>query len=203
MKYLNTTAVLDSVQSMIHDDSQETRDRMLVWLNRVLEMITNERDWKVLEKETTLTPTDGAITLPDDYGNVVCIKPTSGSSWFLNDSHRLSQSEVVGTSSNDGVPFGFVETVDEIQLYPSDTAEDVVLRYVPDTTVLEDDETDTIYPQKFVPLLTRSILTWFYEFDMDERLAAGFKLDADELSRLKIWDNGKKAKPNHSKYMRY
>lgn len=201
MKYLNTTAVLDSVQSMIHDDSEETRQRMLFWLNRVLEMLTNERDWKCLEKEVTLTPTDGAITLPSDYGNVVCIKPSSGNTWFLDDGNRLSQEQAVGAYSNDS-PYGFVENTSTIQLYPTDSSSEVVMRYVPDTDILSDSSSDTIYPQKFVPLLMRSLLTWYYEFDMDERLSFGFQFDKDELSRLKTWDNSKKAKPAHSKYMR-
>jgi len=197
---LNTGKILDDALSTIQENSAAVRSKMLKWLNVSIQRLVAERDWIALQKtKEGVTISDNKAPLPDDCAAILTI---TGESFFLTrQRHHLTDEEAnsIG-ASDDNFPAGFVVTPDSIVFVPGATGS-VDLKYLADVPVYGDGE-DTIFPPQFAPILMRSCLDFYYEYDMDERQGQSYSLDRAEMYRLKSWDNRLKPKPKPGKYLR-
>jgi hypothetical protein len=197
---LTTAGVLNQVLTRIQDNSEEMRARLLAWFNVVGQMLYLERDWMCLEKvQRGIAIATNAIPKPTDYGRFVYAKHTT---FFLQENDRLSDQEIADTeeeteATTSTVATGFHEDADSIFFLPG-AAGTADLKYQREIPAYVDDDTETVWPDYFLPLYERSLLDAYYEFDRDNRLAVSVQLDAGELLRLKEWENRQKPKPKLS-----
>ena len=197
---LKVNDILDDVTSVVQDDSQEFRSKILKWLNISIQQLAAERDWIVLQKTAdSISVSDNKASLPDDCAAVLTI---AGDNFFLTrQKHHLTDEEANSIGEiNDNFPAGFVVTPDSIVFVPGATGS-VDIKYLIDVPFYSEGQT-TVFPARFRPILMRSCLDFCYEYDMDERTALSQGLDRAEMYRLKSWDNRLKPKPKRSKYLR-
>ena len=76
-----------------------------------------------------------------------------------------------------------------ITLHGATITTPVTLTYSIEPTDFADTANETAWPKQCLPLFQRGLLDGFYEYDMDERAANSYQLNAIELARLKKWDN--------------
>ena len=76
-----------------------------------------------------------------------------------------------------------------ITLHGANITTPVTLAYSIEPAAFTDTTSQTAWPGQCLPLFQRGLLDGFYEYDMDERAANSYQLNAAELSRLKKWDN--------------
>lgn len=197
---LNTGKVATSVLSLIQDNSTALRAKVIIWINMGLRALVTERTWLCMEKvSSTLSPVDGLYTLPTDFSKLLLI---TGPTFFLAESHRLIKSEVASITlvGQSGEPVGFTQTVTTLKLIPLSDV-DITIDYEVSLSDYGDDQ-DTIFTNEFISVIERSIINFYYEYDMDERFGKSFRLDKELLKKLKIWDNLQQPLPASSKYMR-
>lgn len=189
---LTTNGILDDALSLIQDNSTSQRSKMLSWLNVCLQRLATERPWKFLEKTTTLTVSSNMIAKPSDFAKFAYAK--KGSDWMLLENDRLTDEEAFAqgtTTATNPVAKGFTENDTSILFHPG-AAGDVELKYIREIPAYAD-QSSTIVPIQFGPLLKRACLDYYYEYDMDERMASSFQFEASEMLRLKKWDNSQRA----------
>ena len=75
----------------------------------------------LFEKMTTLTITDGVVTLPDDFVELIEIR---------YDKHKLTPSPMQSMDVSDNAPVYFAMTYNTVQLYPRTRTGTVTLYYV-------------------------------------------------------------------------
>lgn len=210
MQYLTGQGIINDALSLIRNNSSPVRTKMLTWLNVIAQKLAVVRPWEFLNNgSASLTPGNNIITLPADYGEFQSLR--AGSSFFLTPKNRLTAGEawrLDNASTGLSVPRGFTEgTVDVtagnppvttttpiLTLHGGTYTESVTLTYTKEPPAIADSVVATCWPKKCQPLMMRALLDFFYEYDMDERAALSYQLNAAELSELKKWDNGQKPK---------
>jgi hypothetical protein len=65
---------------------------------------------------------------------------------------------------------------------------------------IEDTEEALSWPPECQPMFIRSLLDFFYEYDMDERQAMSYQLNQVELGELKKWDNRQKPRQRYERH---
>jgi len=193
--------VLNAVQARVHDNSTQTRGRMLSWFMDIVELLAIERSWYCLIKSTPVATTDGVLATINNYEQILSI--TDDSTYFLDTGDRLTLEEAFKVNAKGGsTPVGFTELDGVITLAPVPGDGQVSVTYKRGQQVYLDDDIDTIWPSNFKPLFVRTILTAFYEFDTDQRLIGSVALDSTIINILKRWDNQFQPMPKMSKYLR-
>ena len=200
---VNTGAVLHDALSLQQDTSAAMRAKALRWFNVVAQKLAAEREWECLKTSVALPVTDHAVLLPEDFGQFEYAQSTAtGSEFFLGRRHILTAAEFsryqVGDST---VPQGIFFTATNAIFRPGTTAETVDFRY---HRLIGDyaDNADTPWPIIFRPLFMRAVTDFVYEYDADERVAMSYRLSADDLARIKVWDGRLKPKPKFDGYLR-
>jgi hypothetical protein len=189
-QYLTTKGILDQVFSRVSDNTSTLRVRMLAWYNSLAIQVANERPWNFLNTTVNIPIVNSVIPLPDDFGTETSI--TVGNI-ILTPQNLLNAPESFYWGQTSGILAGY--TVDEtgIALFPTTTGT-AALEYSKRVPTYADDTTSTIFPTEFLPLLERSLLTAFYEYDVDsERMPMSFQLDAKMMSQVKKIDNQRKS----------
>lgn len=192
---LTTKSVLDRVFTRIKDNSGTLRAKMLGWLDSAMRDAWIERRWVFLEKSVTLTITSSAITLPADFGDETFMNVNGLYALTVGD--HLSPTEAMKADFRGGEVYGYTKTSTTLTFHPATTGS-VVLHYMakmPDAGY-EDGITDTIFPMEFLPLFERSLLTAFYEYDVNaDLLPNGVRLDEVQLRKVKKADNLRRPLP--------
>lgn len=193
MNYLNTTALLNDIQKSLTDESDDGRVRLLSYLNAAMYGILYEpREWQFLKVKTTVKITNNRIFLPFDFGRLEYI--TLGTSYFFDQSNLLTPLEAFSIADTNSALVGGITldaTANTLNFVPSAGAETTgVLHYI---STMNDDYADsteeTIWPVQVSNLLQRMVLTQWYEFDSDDKVALSAQLEAAELRKVKAWDN--------------
>lgn len=204
MTYLTTKQVLDKFFSRVRDNSAALRVKSLGWLNSLMTDVVNERPWLFLDKSASLAITANQITLPVDFGLESSIQIGT---YFLTSNDRFTPEDAFTVDqAAGGVVTGYTIEADTITFHPSATGT-AVLHYTAQMPATDyTDGTDaTLFPVEFIPLFERSLLTAFYEYDVDsERLPIGLAVDRAQMKRMKSLDNSRKALPkvNRNGYIR-
>ena len=206
MTFLTGKGIIDDALTIIKNNSTPVRGKMLGWLNITAGKLAM-RPWLFLGNGTaTLTPASNVLTLPADFGQVKSIK--SGADFFMTPADKLSDEEAWESSTSViGLPRGYTEGIVEVDtlgvitrhpiitLVGAPYTSDVVVNYIVEPAVITDSTSETSWPSKCRMVFLRSLLDFFYEYDMDERAAIGYQLNKSELYDLKKWDNTQKPKP--------
>lgn len=198
MNYLTTKSVLDTFFSRVKDNSSTLRGKAVYWLRSAMRDVLNERAWVFLEKTTlALTITDGAITLPTDFGKEVFIRT---SNYLFTTKDRLTHEEAALADECGGDPVGYTLSASTITFHPAVTGTaDLVYNATLPAAGYEDGTDPTIFPDEFEPLFERYLTTCFYEYDVDtDKMPLGVQLDAKMLRTLKKADNQRRAVPSLS-----
>lgn len=182
---LTTDSILSGVLSRIRDNSTQMRTKLMGWMNELLQTLALNLDWKFLESTATLTVSENKVALPDTYGR---FRFVSGENFFLAPGHRLPEERAYYTHRRGDYTLSGTATVgftdDATHLYFHPQASGVVTlgfyRTIPE---YEDGDT-TILPDKFKPLIVRSLLSAYYEYDVDERALPSLALDKEALAAL-------------------
>lgn len=215
MTYLTGKGIIDDVLTIIKNNSNPVRTKMLVWLNVVAQKLATDRAWQFLNNGTaTLTPTSNVITLPADYGQIINIR--SGADFFLTQEDKLSEEDAWRLDNAEPgalVPRGYTESVKDtivsdvitarvntIKLYGADVTGSVVVKYIIEPQPILDTVGLTCWPVQCRSLFMRSCLDFFYEYDLDERSALSYQLNESELYVVKKWDNTQKPKPKPNRH---
>jgi hypothetical protein len=205
---LNGKQIIDSAMTHTQDNSVTLRVRMLSWLNTAFQQAFLERDWLALElSETSITITDNTITkTAATYGKFRFAQQFSSdtqSGFVLQKNDRLSVQERFDleedtTSTDDRKAIGFFE--DSTKIYFRYGALGILneLAYYRLVPIVADNTDDTVWPEYFLPLFERTLLSAYYEFDVDDRLIVSVQLDAEEVSRIKKWENTQNPTPRNS-----
>lgn len=205
--------ILDSVFARLRDNSPGTRTKLLSILQEIGQQAFLEHDWiDLLVLVSGATSTDNAVpkTLLSNYGRLYTAKQASTSTsdgFLLKEIDRLTEAEIFATGeetvATNRVPAGWHEDGTSIYFLPGVTG-DLDIKYYRTVPLFTDDAVDSVWQDYFLPLFVRSLLTNYYEFDRDDRMAIGVQLDVAELNRIKKWQNKRKPIPkNDSKgYMR-
>lgn len=210
MKFLNGKGIIDDTMTVIRNNSTPIRAKMLVWLNIVAQKLAVDRPWVFLGNGTaTLNPVNNVITMPADYGEIETIR--GGTAFFFNNKNLLTPGEAwamdnaaSGLSSPSGYTEGIVEVAGVkypvITLHGPGYTDPVVVTYTIEPGTIYDTTADTSWPVACRALFMRAMLDFFYEYDMDERAALSYQLNAAELSELKKWDNSRKPKTQQNRH---
>jgi len=215
MNYLTGKSIIDDTLTIIKNNSTSVRGKMLTWSNITAQKLATERAWQFLNNGTaTLTPTSNVITLPVDYGQLINIR--SGADFFLTQADKMSEEDAWRLDNAEPgslVPRGYTESVvdtivsdvitvrrNTIKLYGGDVTTSVVVKYIIEPQAILDTVGLTCWPVQCRSLFMRSLLDFFYEYDMDERAALSYQLNAAELYTVKKWDNTQKPKPEPSRH---
>lgn len=188
MANLNTYELIESVLSLIQDNSQTIRTRLLSYLNTSLQTLINERDWNFAKLTATITLVNGIIITPSDFDRMTEIV---GDGFVLTHSDLLA----IGRLSAPYQTKKCVEVPTGLQLIPATDGE-IDLTYIPTIPAYTEAE-ETLFPQNVAPFVKRSVLTSYYEYDMDERWSTSATQAAKELLSLKRWDNTLKPLPQY------
>lgn len=197
MSYLTTKSVLDRVFSRIKDNSPTMRVRMLGWLNSTMQDAVSKRQWTFLEKTASFAITDNAVTLPVDFDRELFIR---NGSYVFTVGDRLTPFMAAESDIAGGDPYGYTLDATTLTFHPSasGTADLTYLAVFP-SAGYEDDATPTVFPQYWLPVFERAMLTAFYEYDVDaDRLPVSLQLDAEQIRTMKKSDNQRKAIPQLS-----
>ena len=201
MTYLNGSGMLNDALSMIQDNTTTMRTKMLVFINIVAQKLATVRPWLWLTTTATITPVSNVITLPANYGEFKYLN--MGTVRTFDERNRLNPGETFqadNTNVGYAYPIGFTEANGTITLHGAGWADPVVLGYVIEPPDITDSATDTIWPVKCRSVFIKSILDWYYEYDMDDRKSGSIQIAAAELSDLKQWDNMQKPKTQNSRH---
>jgi hypothetical protein len=191
MANLTTTQVVDDALMNIQDNSADMRVRFLNWLNNAIQDLAIERDWNCLYISVDLPIVNNAITKPLNYGRTVQIKniATDAYKWCITTQHKLSDVEYPNLKNNSlANALTWIETDTTILFTNSVQFSQVTLVYIPQFSNYAEGETIP-FPATFSNYFQRSILTTYYEFDMDERASMSNTLLAKNLKSLKHADN--------------
>lgn len=199
---LTGAGILDSAQSMLRDPSADLRTKMLSWLQVAFQQAFLEHDWHdllVLDSAVTITDNKAPKASLTNYGRFFSAKQGDASDGFLLlESDRLTPDEVFTTEeetvATSRIPAGWHEDSTSIYFLPGATGT-VDIKHFRTVSTPADDDTATEWPDYFLPLFQRTLITTYYEYDRDERLAVGVQLDVSELSRIKKWQNKRLAVP--------
>lgn len=195
MNYLTTKSVLDTFFSRVKDNSSTLRGKAVYWLCSAMQDVLSERAWVFLEKTTQALPiTDGAVTLPTDFGKEVFIRTGN---YLFTTKDRLTHEEAALADDCGGDPVGYTLSDDAITFHPAVTGTaDLTYNATLPVGGYEDGTTPTIFPETFSPLFERYLTTCFYEYDVDtDKMPLGVPLDAKMLRTLKKADNQRRAVP--------
>jgi hypothetical protein len=198
--------ILDSVFARLRDNSSGTRTKLLSILQEIGQQAFLEHDWiDLLFLTAGVAPVNNAVlktSLPN-YGRFYTAKQSSTSSsdgFLLKERDQLTEDEIFATGeetvATDRVPAGWHEDATSIYFLPGVTG-NIDFKYYRTIPAFTDDSEVTIWPDYFLPLFVRSLLTNYYEFDRDDRLIIGVQLDVGELNRIKKWQNKRKAVPKN------
>jgi hypothetical protein len=192
MPNLTVTAVLDDALMNIQDNSPTMRTRFLNWLNNAVQDLALERDWVCLRVSIDLPVVNNSITKPDDFGRVVEIKNTSADpvSWCATAQHKLSDvnSAIQRNRNMFGNSITWTEDPTKITFSGSPPASTVTLVYIPEITNYVEIQS-LPFPQSFGNYFNRSLLSTYYEFDMDERAGSSYAALEKNLKALKHAEN--------------
>lgn len=171
---INTENILDDVISRVSDQSAAMRTKMLIWLNNVMQDVTDakvKKPWMFLQGSVLdNTISSNAIAKPADFKFLVSLK--SGIDWFLKTDDLLTEEEIFtysDTSATDPSPIGYEVTSTTIVLYPgaSGTCD---LKYVIEVPEYADVATDTVFPLYMKNVLISGTLVEYYKYDQDPLL---------------------------------
>ena len=166
MSFINTTGILNDVQTMIQDNSPALRAKMMTWLNNIMIRLGNEFPWRCLLETATIAVASNAITLPTNFLEVDSI--TAGSIYFTNED-EVTLSNAFLWAAGGTVPIGYTIINGVLTFVPGTAAASVLLNYLQEPPSYTDSSSPTIYTDKFLPLIERTLLSAYYEFDADER----------------------------------
>lgn len=192
---MNCKQVIDSAFSRIKDNSAALRVKMLSWLNSTMREVVNDRAWTFLDVgPATLPITSNAVTLPTDFGQETFVKYGI---YTFTTSSRLTPTEAARADLCGGDPVGYTIENGKLTIHPS--AEGTLdLSYTAKVPAAgyADDTTATIFPDEFIPLFERYLLSAFYEYDADpEKLNFGAAINQSMLRNLRIADNQRRPVP--------
>jgi hypothetical protein len=212
MAFLTGAGIIGDALSIIRNDSTPIRTKMLTWLNILAQKLVVARPtgWTFLENGTaSLTPVSNVLTLPADYGQLKSLQ--AGTSFFFDNRNRLTDAEAYKADAGAygmSAPVGFTESIDDVVTVvgpPEVTAKRyiitfhgatcsvaVTVNYKINPADFTDSTTETAWPPVCRPILMRGLLDAFYEYDMDERAALSYQLDASDLAALISYDNLRK-----------
>lgn len=194
---LNIATILDTALGRQHDTSSDLRTKALGWLNESIQLLYLERDWNFLKKKADLTITSNKGTLPTDYGRFLFCQATN---WYLKRAHQLTEEEIYNLDDTMDNPYGWSADSDTIYFHPKADDETASLTYsrtIPTYTATA----DTIIPEAFLPLLSRSVINAVYEYEIDQRAMITIALEQVILTKLKIDDNRTRPIPKSGKYL--
>jgi hypothetical protein len=199
MPNLTGKQVLDLVLTKIHDNSPEMRERLIAWLPLVMNATLAEREWNFcpdLKKTVQVVIAENVVVLPADFEEVISI--TIGTDFFFDQSGILSGKEAFRLSSlADTTPQGFQVEGLILTFFPGAEGTATV-KYQPSLSAVVDDDTPTPWPDEFLGLFVRSLLTGVYEYDLHPGISFSAALDVDELMRVKMIDNRREVMPTYS-----
>lgn len=194
---LNIATILDTALARQHDTSTELRTRALGWLNEAIQLLYVERDWRFLKKKADLVVASNEGALPEDFGRFLFCEATN---WYLKKAHQLTEEEIYNLDDELDNPYGWSVDSDTIYFHPQADDETVKLTYsrtIPTYTATQ----DTIIPEMFLPLLSRSVVNAVYEYEIDQRAMITLALEQNILTKLKIEDNRNTPIPKSGKYL--
>lgn len=200
MSFLTTKSILDATQTMIVDQTTAMRGKMLVWLNVAMQMIINEpRTWGFLSKTALLPVTANVITLPVDFSDFDNL--TVGAYLFGNADMMTAAEAFIATGDR---PLGFTidERLETLLIIPGTTETTVTLAYkagLP-TGGYTDGTTTTIFPQEFLPLFIRYLLSARNEYDEEDQFTLSLQMSTNELNTMKKLDTQRKAQAKISRH---
>lgn len=184
MSFTNTKAIMDSVQTMIQDNSPALRAKMLTWLNNILKRLAPEFPWRCLVKSSVIGVAGNVLALPADYQEMDSLK-IAGMYFTVDDEMTLSNAFL--WAAGGAIPIGYLITGQTLTLVPGvpdGNAELVYLQEVPSYT---DSAASILFPSKFQPLLERTLLSTYYEFDADPRANVfTVPFDSELITNLKV-----------------
>lgn len=198
MANLTGKQILDAVMSKIHDSSYDMREKFLLWLPGIVSAVLIERDWQFapdLRKSVDIEIIESGILLPADFEEELNIR--IGSAYFLDRDSRLTDEAAFIVSADfpaSTEPQGYQIDATKITFIPGAQGT-ATLCYRPSLSALADDATATAWPDEFLNLFVRGLLTGYYEFDLHPGIGYSAALDEVEMRRLKIWDNRHRPKP--------
>lgn len=196
--------VLDRAMSHIQDNSATMRSRMLGFLNTALQVLAAERDWRCLHESEDIGVVDGVLVLPSNFAKFHAIIHPEFALTPKNQLTAAAQAKWVAAATS-GNPRGFVFSGNLMILYPSINTI-VEFKFSKEVSEVIDDTTPLPFPIKFLPLLVRSLLDAYYEYDkdtgIDGRLKVSLNLNAELLRTLKVWDNNQQAMPSIGRYIK-
>ncbi len=203
MSYLTTKKILDRVSARIEDNSPDLRNKLLGWLNQVMQDVAVAKvnsPWEFLIKtKSDLAVSNNMIAKPTDLDRVVNI---AGDGWFLEAKHQLSDEEACRYANDNATspePMGFTISGTAIALWPgaSGTAD---LKYVCEVPEYADDAASTLFPVQMINVFVYGVLNQYYEYDADPQFANAPTLYQYHLSRARRWDNAKKPMPRMNRH---
>jgi hypothetical protein len=200
MTFLTGAGMLDDALSIIQDNSTTMRTKMLRFANVVAQKLAVVRPWLWLNTSVTLVPVNNVITKPANYGAFSYL--LFGMSKAFDERNRLDPREAFNADNTQGMayPHGFTEDATTITLHGAGWTDSVTLGYTIEPPAIIDSADSTIWPVKCRPVFMKSILDWYYEYDLDERKTANVQLNMAEISDLKKWDNQQKPKTQNSRH---
>lgn len=211
MSFLTGKGMIDDALSIIRNNSTSVRGKMLVWLNITAQKLAVVRPWQFLSNgQTSIVPVNNVLTMPADFGAIQSLR--GGTAFLLDCRHLLTPGEAwqldktaSGFSNPRGYTEGIIETVPgtkraTITLHGAGFSNAVTVNYTIEPPTITDSTTATSWPVQCRALFQRCLLDAFYEYDMDERAALSYQLNAAELSELKKWDNSKKPRTQQNRH---
>jgi len=204
MTFLTGAEIINDALSIIRNNSTPVRVKMLRWLNVQAQKLAIVRTWTFLGNgSASIVPVDNVLTMPADYGQFQSLQ--SGTALFLDERNLLPGEAHILDNSFSGLttPRGYTEGIVEvtvgdvttkhpiITLHGATVTDAVLVSYTIEPPPITDTADSTSWPSPCRALFMRSLLDYFYEYDMDER--AG-------VSELKKWDNSRKPKTQSSRH---
>jgi hypothetical protein len=215
MTFLTGAGIIDDAMSIIRNNSTSVRLKMLRWTNIVAQKLAVVRPWTFLGNGTAIiTPVSNVLSLPADYGEIVTLQASGV--FTLDCRHRLTPGEAQradNAATGLSRPYGFTESIvsatdgqgvitrtPKITLHGYGFTDPVTVNYTIEPGAIADSAILTCWPTKCRPIFQRALIDGFYEYDMDERAALSYQLNAAELSELKKWDNSQKPRTQNSRH---
>lgn len=216
MTFLTGAGIINDALSIIKNNSTPIRTKMLLWLNIQAQKLAVVRPWVFLSNGTaTIVPVNNVLTMPADFGEIQSL--SGGVAFFMDPRNLLNDGEAFrldNAFSGLSAPRGYTEGITEttagnppvttksaiITLHGGAYSEAVTVKYTIEPPAIADTTSSTSWPSPCRALFQRCLLDAFYEYDMDERAALSYQLNAAELSELKKWDNSRKPRTQYNRH---
>jgi hypothetical protein len=180
------------------------RTSMVVWFNEVARAILGEpRTWAFLSEPMTIAIANNQITIPAEVSEIVSIQV--GDVLFTKANQLTGRESLKVDNIGGGTPpVGYTLSASNIVTFHPGATGDAILIGEIDIETDYADGADTLFPLVFENLFISGLLEKAFYVDKDGRFTAENTKYQMEMSKVKKWDNLRKAtaKMEHQGYLR-